>query len=87
MNYSLIYSWNSFLCNEYKFQSTYLSKRNTTSVHFSVSNWIKLWDSPFHLLNFEAPSLSLILLKDQIILYVSGSWPKNIHEVQLTMVM
>lgn len=36
---------------------------------------------------FEAPSLSLILLKDQIILYVSGSWPENSHEVQLSMVM
>ena len=73
MNYSLIYSWNSFMCNAYKFHSTYLSKRNTTSIHFSVSNRIQLWDLPFHLLSFEAPSLSLILLEGQIILYVSAT--------------
>lgn len=39
------------------------------------------------LISFRAHSFFLILLKNQGILCVSGSWPKSIHDVQLTVVL
>lgn len=68
------------MCNENEFCSAFLSAKYRL-ISFSVSHWIRLWDSTFQLLRFWASSPSLPLLKNQGILSVSGAWLKGLHDI------